>query len=157
PPPDDSGGGGAQPQPGNGAGDNAPKPGTRVPSDPPPEPSTTGTGNGSSTTNTQYPFGPVPVASVPGVWPFRGVNDTLGTGGAPGLMHVSLSAGDKDALLLPCFRILRKDPETGQRIGGYPAGSLDVVTLSTGLEVPRREQRRVRWAHAVPGGGRSTS
>ena len=86
------------------------------------------------------------------VFPFRGVN---GTGDHH---HAPLAASDKDALLLPCFRTLRVDPDTGIQLGGPQPGFNDVVTFSTGTsDAPRREQRRVRWSHGLPNGGQRSN
>jgi hypothetical protein len=165
-PPDDSGGGGSEPASGNGeGGTTAPPSGTRPPADPPPADSGSGGGSGSNNGNDiQDPFkregdpeDPPYIRDVTPVYPFRGVNDTLGASETPGLFHTNQQAGDDDSLLLPCFRVLRKDKDTGIRVNGGPPGYNDVVTITTGDVAPRREQRRIRWAHNVAAGGRSSN
>jgi hypothetical protein len=151
----DSGGGGAEPSPGTGAGKGAPEP-PRPPMYAPGDPGPTS--NGSDNT-----FDPPPVNGLAIRYPFRGVNDTLGKdqnnvpGTSPGIFHASISPDDENARLLPCFRVQRRDVDTGLQIGGPAPGYDDNVTLSTGTGLPRRELRRVRWAHAVPDGGSSSS
>lgn len=143
PPPDSSGGGGTEPTPGTGPGNNQPEPGKRPPTDPPP--ADPGAGGGGGTTPTVPP-----IASVKGVFSFRGVNGTVD------IRHPANSSATEESLILPCFRILRLHEATGLPIGGPHAGFNDVVTLSTGKDAPKREQLRVRWSHGLPGGASSS-
>ena len=144
PPPDDSGGGGTEPVPGEGPGNNQPPAGVRPPSDPTTGQNDPGANPGTGTSN--YPT----MNDLKGVFPFRGVCDT-GDG-----HHAAAPSDERDRLIVPCFRILRRHEDTGLTIGGPHVGSLDVVTLSTGKESPRREQKRVRWSHGRPGGRASS-
>ena len=134
PVPDESGGGGTPPTPADGSG-NLP-PGLRPPVDP--VPTDTGT---APDPNARY----VPrIDALRGLFPFRGACNTVER------LRTGAVTNANDGLFLPCFRVLRKHDETLQPIGGPPPGLNDVVTLSTGVEAPRREQHRVRWAHAAP-------
>ncbi len=134
PVPDESGGGGTSPTTPVDGSAGVP-PGLRPPADPAP----TDTGSGGSTTTGNIPY----IEDLRATFPFRGVSDTRERArrGAP--------TNPDDALLLPCFRVLRKHEDTGQPIGGPAPGFNDQVTLSTGVEAPRREARRVRWAQAA--------
>jgi hypothetical protein len=147
PVPDESGGGGVSPVPADGSG-NIP-PGVRPPADPLPE----DTGSNDPNQTSVIPL----IGDLKSVYAFRGVCDTKD------YARKGVPSNANDALFLPCFRVLRKHGETGQPIGGPPPGFNDQVTITTGVESPRREQHRVRWAHAAPkaagqtGAGVSTS
>jgi hypothetical protein len=130
-------------------------PGLRPPADPPTDSGSPGSPGepggeptdptdpttGESAITASGPFDPVSMDVLKGTFPFRGVSDTKDR------HHASLAADDFNSRLLPCFRVLTHDKETGMRTGGYAPGFNDLMTLVEEGPVPRRELRRVRWSH----------